>query len=44
VDLVRPLADEVVALAVPEPFGAVSRFYREFAQVEDDEVSELLAA
>jgi putative phosphoribosyl transferase len=43
-DVVRPLADEVVALAVPEPFGAVSRFYREFPQVEDEEVSELLAA
>jgi putative phosphoribosyl transferase len=44
VDLVLALADEVVALAVPEPFGAVSRFYREFAQVEDEEVTELLAA
>jgi predicted phosphoribosyltransferase len=44
VDLARPLADEVVALAVPESFGAVSRFYREFSQVEDEEVSELLAA
>ena len=43
-DVVRPLADEVVALAVPEPFGAVSRYYREFPPVEDEEVSELLAA
>ena len=43
-DVVRPLADEVVALAVPEPFGAVSRFYGEFPPVEDEEVSELLAA
>jgi predicted phosphoribosyltransferase len=41
---VRPLADEVVALAVPEPFAAVSRFYRQFPQVEDETVSELLAA
>lgn len=43
-DMVRPLADEVVALAAPEPFVAVSRFYHEFAQVEDETVSELLAA
>jgi len=41
---VRPLADEVVTLAVPQPFVAVSRFYREFSQVEDETVSELLAA
>lgn len=43
-EAVRPLADEVVTLAVPEPFVAVSRFYREFPQVEDEAVSELLAA
>jgi predicted phosphoribosyltransferase len=43
-DLVRPLCGEAVALAVPEPFIAVSRFYRSFSQVEDEEVSELLAA
>lgn len=41
---VRALADEVVSLAAPEPFAAVSRFYREFTQVEDETVSELLAA
>ncbi|HUI98582.1 MAG TPA: phosphoribosyltransferase family protein [Usitatibacter sp.] len=41
---VRPLADELVTLAVPAPFGAVSRFYREFPQVEDETVRELLAA
>jgi len=44
VDKVRPLCDDVVALAVPRAFGAVSRFYREFSQVEDGDVSELLAA
>ncbi len=43
-ECVRPLADEVVALAAPGPFGAVSRFYREFPPVEDETVSELLAA
>jgi predicted phosphoribosyltransferase len=41
---VRALCDDVVALAVPTDFGAVSRYYRAFTQVEDEEVSELLAA
>lgn len=41
---VARLADEVVTLAVPEPFQAVSLFYRNFPQVEDDEVVQLLAA
>jgi predicted phosphoribosyltransferase len=40
---VRPYADEVVCLEAPEDFGAVSEFYREFRQVEDDEVVALLA-
>lgn len=33
-----------VYLAVPEPFDAVSLWYRSFPQTEDDEVSQLLAA
>lgn len=41
---VRALADEAIALEVPQPFVAVSRFYRAFPQVEDETVSELLAA
>ena len=41
---VRDIADEVVVVHVPEFFGAVSQFYCEFAQVEDDEVTQLLAA
>jgi len=41
---VRALADEAVVLDVPESFMAVSRFYRQFPQVEDETVSELLAA
>lgn len=41
---VRAEADAVVCLATPEPFYAVSQFYRVFAQVEDDEVVALLAA
>lgn len=44
VEKVRALCDDVVAIAVPSCFGAVSSFYREFGQVEDEEVSELLAA
>ena len=43
-DLAEELADEVVALAVPDPFQAVSLFYGSFPQVEDDEVVQLLAA
>jgi putative phosphoribosyl transferase len=41
---VKDIADEVVIVDVPEYFGAVSQFYRNFAQVEDDEVAQLLAA
>ena len=41
---IEKLADEAVVLAVPEPFQAVSLFYRNFSQVEDDEVVQLLAA
>jgi predicted phosphoribosyltransferase len=36
------LADEVCCPLVPEEFGAVSRFYRSFEQVSDDEVIALL--
>lgn len=38
----RAAADELVCLSEPEEFYAVSQGYREFAQVEDDEVLELL--
>jgi predicted phosphoribosyltransferase len=37
------LADEVVCLAMPEPFQAVGLWYEEFAQTTDDEVKQLLA-
>ena len=43
-EAVEQFADEVVALETPEPFRAVSLFYRRFNQVEDDEVVQLLAA
>lgn len=41
---IRPLADEVVCLETPPLFFAVSQFFDEFPQVEDDEVVELLRA
>lgn len=40
---IRPLADKVVCLHIPEFFGAVGRFYRSFPQVDDDEVIRILA-
>jgi len=40
---VRPYADEVVCLEHPLDFGAVGRFYRDFPQVSDEEVVEILA-
>lgn len=40
---VRPYADEVVCLAAPPEFHAVSQFYSSFPQVEDEEVMRLLA-
>jgi len=41
---VTPLADEVVCLEAPADFYAVGQFYREFPQVEDEEVIALLSA
>jgi len=38
----RREADEVVCLATPEPFFAVSPFFQDFAEVTDDEVVDLL--
>jgi len=40
---VKTLADEVVAILVPDDFQAVSQFYRSFPQVDDHEVASLLA-
>jgi putative phosphoribosyl transferase len=40
----RKVADEVVVPMVPPDFGAVSRFYQDFPQTSDDEVTALLAA
>ncbi len=41
-ELVRPLADEVVCLEAPGDFHAVGQFYADFRQVGDDEVVETL--
>ena len=41
-DMVRTLADEVLCLQAPADFRAVGQFYRDFDQVEDDEVVALL--
>ncbi len=38
----RRVVDEIVYLALPEPFAAVGEFYRNFTQVEDAEVVRLL--
>lgn len=42
-ELVRESADRVVCPRAPHDFGAVSRFYDDFHQVTDREVSALLA-
>lgn len=39
---VTAMADEVICLEAPEYFQAVGQFYRNFSQVEDDEVIEIL--
>lgn len=44
VDAISPMVDELVCLAVPEPFQAVGQFYRSFPQLEDDEAARLLEA
>ena len=38
----RPEVDEVVCLMVPAFLGAIGSFYRDFRQLEDDEVIDLL--
>lgn len=40
---IKPMADELVCLQVPEFFQAVGQFYQSFPQVDDDEVVEVLA-
>lgn len=40
--LIRKKADQLVTIATPEPFEAVGKWYRQFDQVEDEEVIALL--
>jgi predicted phosphoribosyltransferase len=40
---IKHFADEMVCLETPLGFHAVGQFYRDFRQVEDDEVVRLLA-
>jgi predicted phosphoribosyltransferase len=42
-EVLRPFADRIECLASPDPFHAVGLWYRDFAQVSDDEVRSLLA-
>jgi predicted phosphoribosyltransferase len=39
---VEPLADELVCLAWPHPFGHVGVWYRDFARLDDEQIRELL--
>ena len=41
---VKPLADETVCLSAPKDFMAVARFYRQFPQVDDEQVLVFLQA
>jgi putative phosphoribosyl transferase len=41
-DAIRPLCDRLVCLLEPEAFWAIGQFYRDFEQVEDSRVVELL--
>ena len=43
-DRVSQLADEVVCLQVPAHFRSVGQFYRDFPQVEEEEVIRILSA
>lgn len=36
-------ADEVICLAMPDPFTAIGKFYTDFSQVSDSEVKQLLS-
>lgn len=42
VAMLKEDADEVICLAMPEPFSAVGRWYRDFSQTTDEDVKSLL--
>jgi len=43
-DYLRKVADDVVAVIVPENFYGVGQWYEDFAQTSDEEVHQLLGA
>ena len=42
IERLRPEVDEVVCLMMPAFLGAIGSFYRDFRQLDDDEVIQLL--
>ena len=42
-EALRPMVDEIVCVATPDPFLAVGLWYEDFSQTSDEEVRELLA-
>jgi putative phosphoribosyl transferase len=42
IDAIRPLCDRIECLLEPEAFWAIGQFYRNFEQVEDERVVEIL--
>ena len=41
-NILHSQVDKIIALEIPESFGAVGQFYKEFPQVSDEEVIKLL--
>jgi putative phosphoribosyl transferase len=44
ISALEPMVDEVVCLAIPEPFRAIGLHYRDFHQLEDAEVLRILSS
>lgn len=43
IEMLKTEVDELVCLAMPEPFGGVGRHYGDFEQTNDEQVTDLLA-
>ncbi|MBI5147497.1 MAG: phosphoribosyltransferase [Thaumarchaeota archaeon] len=43
IDRLNKVADDVIVLYVPVDFGAIGEFYRDFGQVEDFQVQEIMS-
>lgn len=43
VEALRPEVDQLICLAQPDPFHAIGLYYRDFHQLDDTEVVELMA-